>query len=300
MTPERDGHIKPLRPVKCILWDVMKNVHKIRGKREFLFDDRELLVLGSLSVVICALIFFLGLLVGQGMEQHTLAQTVDFMEPPVEDAAETVSNPDAPAVFDDNQEPLSESTPQKKSGGSYFTVLPDREEYVEVEATPVREAAVPAAALNEDVPEPVATQPAAETAVEPAAQAPDSESSAARQNTVVAPVLPNVPRSPTDEMRVGRPAATGVDEGAALTGIVYSVQVASSPDYADSERLQQKFVALGFETLIMTADLGDKGVWYRVRVGNLPTKAAAEQMRQEILSRASHLAKDPYVIKLGE
>ena len=123
---------------------------------------------------------------------------------------------------------------------------------------------------------------------------------AARQNTVVAPVLPNVPRSPTDEMRVGRPAAAGLDDSAALTGIIYSVQVASSPYYEDSERLQQKLVALGFETLIMTADLGAKGIWYRVRVGNLPTKEAAEQMRQEVLNRASHLAKDPYVIKLGE
>ncbi len=278
----------------------MKNVHKIRGKREFLFDDRELLVLGSVAAVICTLIFVLGFLIGQGMEQSTLAQTVDFMESPSDDAVASVDNSeDVPAMFD-NQEPLPESAPEKKSGGSYFTVLPDREEYVEVEATPVKEAVPPATSLQEDIPEPAAARSATDTvAQEPAAPASGSVSTATRQNTVVAPVLPNVPRSPTDEMHVGRPAM-GLDEGAALNGPFYSVQVASSRSYDDSERLQQKFIELGYESLIMTADLGSKGIWYRVRVGNLPTKEAAEQMRQDILGRASHLAKEPYVIKLGE
>ena len=38
----------------------MKNFHKIRGKREFLFDDRELIVLGGGALVMCGLIFVLG------------------------------------------------------------------------------------------------------------------------------------------------------------------------------------------------------------------------------------------------
>ena len=278
----------------------MKNVHKIRGKREFLFDDRELFILGSGAVVICVLIFILGLLIGQGMQENTLAQTLNYGEPPAVDMAASDENPEEPALFD-NQTPLPESEPQKQSGGSYYNVLPDREEFVEVEATPTREAEPPSAALTEDIPAPAAAgAPAETTAEEPAVQAPGSVSAAVRQNTEVAPVLPNVPRSPTDEIRVGRPAVAGLDEGAALTGTIYSVQVASSPSYEDSERLQQKFIALGFETLIMTADLGSKGIWYRVRVGNLPNKDAAEQMRRDILGRASHLAKDPYVIKIGE
>jgi len=277
----------------------MKNVHKIRGKREFLFDDRELFVLGTGAVIICALIFVLGFLVGQGIQQNAVAQSVDFMNPPLLDPAASVSEPEAPSVYE-NAESFPESNPGEKSGGSYFTVLPDREEYVEVEATPVKEAAPPATALKEDVPEPVATQPQADSgAEEPAAPATGDASTATRQNTVVAPVLPNVPRSPTDEMRVGRPAA-GLDEGAALNGPLYSVQVASSPSYEDSERLQQKFIAVGYESLIMTADLGDRGIWYRVRVGNLSSKEAAEQMRRDILSRAAHLAKEPYVIKVDK
>lgn len=272
-----------------------------------MFDDRELLVLGTGAAVICGLIFVLGFLVGQGIEQNTLAQSIEFTEPPPPNPllSDTVSmsNPDAPEILDDDQEPLPENEPVQTSGeSSYFKVLPDREEYVQVEATPVKEMEPAAAELEEDVPEPVAAEAPAEPAAEQPASTVAAATPVAPQNPVAAPpVLPNVPRSPTDEMHVGRPAA-GANQGTAagFSGTVYSVQVASSPSYEDSERLQQKFIALGYESFVMTADLGDKGIWYRVRVGNLPTRDAAEQMQQDILNRASHLAKDPYVIKFEQ
>jgi cell division protein FtsN len=282
----------------------MKNMHKIRGKREFLFDDRELFVLGSGAVIICGLIFILGFLVGQGIQQNTLAQTMaaqtgGFEEPLLTDT-EPVSNTDAlPGL--DVQEPIQEASPDKKSQSSYFTVLPDREEYVEVEATPVKQASPPETPEEEQTPDPATGElPTENPEQAPVAQALDSASTTAmRQNTVVAPVLPNVPRSPTDEMHVGRPTA-GLDENIALNGPLYSVQVASSPSRDDSERLQQKFIGLGYESSVMTANLGERGIWYRVRVGNLPTKEDAEALRQDILNRASHLAKEPYVIKVTE
>jgi cell division septation protein DedD len=101
-------------------------------------------------------------------------------------------------------------------------------------------------------------------------------------------------------MHIGRPAATGMNEGVGLSGQIFSVQVASSQSREDSERLQQKFIALGYESYIIRADLGRRGIWYRVRVGNLATKEEAEGMRQNVLNRASHLVKDPYVIEVNE
>lgn len=291
----------------------MKNVHKIRGKREFLFDDRELFVLSFGAAIICVLIFVLGFLVGQGIQQNTLAQTMmahpegtpldgaypeGIEEPLLTDSVASVSNAENPPAF---QEDLSAEDPasDKTSQSSYFTVLPDREEYVEVEATPVKPTDPQAEPLEEQIPEPAAGSPGQDTLEEPAAQASTPVSTAGRQNTAVAPVLPNVPRSPTDEMHVGRPTI-GMNESAGLNGPIYSVQVASSPSREDSERLQQKFINLGYESQVMVADLGTRGIWYRVRVGNLATKEEAEQMRRDILNRASHLAKEPYVIKVSD
>lgn len=277
----------------------MKNMHKIRGKREFLFDDRELFVLGSGAAIICGLIFVLGFLVGQGIQQNTLAQTMtgqveSFEDPLLTDIEPSTGDTDSSPVFED-QEPLQETSPDKKSQSSYFTVLPDREEYIEVEATPVKETSPSETPEEQPAPEPVAAEPPTQNPD----QVPDSGSTTMRQNTVVAPVLPNVPRSPNDEMHVGRPTV-GLNENITLNGPLYSVQVASSPSRDDSERLQQKFIALGYESSVMTADLGDRGIWYRVRVGNLATKEDAEAMRQDILNRASHLAKEPYVIRVND
>ena len=159
----------------------------------------------------------------------------------------------------------------------------------------------PAAAAPSDeatTPEPAATEPSEQTtAQESSPQSPATSPTVMRQNTEVAPSLPNVPRSPTDEMHIGRPTAS---TGSGLGGQIYSVQVASSRNREDSERLQQKFIAYGYESHVLVADLGDRGIWYRVRVGNLATKEEAEVLRREIINHAAHLAKDPYVIKLTE
>jgi DedD protein len=120
-----------------------------------------------------------------------------------------------------------------------------------------------------------------------------------RQAETVVPALPNVPKDPSDEIRLGR-QPRGAEVTTPLDGIVYSVQVASSPSRADAERLQQKYGELGYLAYIMTADLGEKGIWYRVRVGNLGDPKEAEDLKKEILTKASHLTKDPFVIKVSE
>jgi cell division septation protein DedD len=83
-------------------------------------------------------------------------------------------------------------------------------------------------------------------------------------------------------------------------GILYSVQVASSPNREDSERLVRKFGERGHQAYIMTADLGQKGIWYRVRVGNLATREDAEFLKNELLAKTPKLINSPYVIKVSE
>ena len=49
------------------------NFHKVRGKREFLFDDKELFMLSGGAIIICVLIFVLGFMVGQSLEEQSVA-----------------------------------------------------------------------------------------------------------------------------------------------------------------------------------------------------------------------------------
>lgn len=289
----------------------MKNIHKIRGKREFLFDDREIAILSGGALIICALIFVLGFLVGQGIQEKTVASPLDGKNPA---AAEEVT----PAGKDLNETALAEKKPQELSAGqkknqlSYFQELPDSETSIETQATPGKkstpaptpatgasskktEAPAPQPDLKKETPLP---QPAPKDEMPPRVVA--TPTNAPRQEVGVAPVLPNVPKSPTDTMQVGRPARSAEAAKAASTGAVYSVQVASSPNKDDADRLQQKFADLGYEADIMTVDLAAKGIWYRVRVGNFAAKEDAEKLRKDILAKASQLAKSPIVIKVNE
>lgn len=274
----------------------MKNVHKIRGKREFLFDDRELIILGGGALIICVLIFVLGFLVGQGLQEKSVASPLDS-----EDymANEEFASVEGDMIDSGNTESRSEEVPNKgeKSKLSYYQVLPDAETYVEVETTPVKKPEAPVAPSEEAQPE--ETEPDAPQQDANKEAPSQSPAPAPRQDSAVAPALPNVPKSPTDAMQVGRQTYRP-EENPAFTGMVYSVQVASSPDREDSERLQQKYTDLGYEAYVMTADLAEKGIWYRVRVGNLATSEEANQLRQEILNNAAHLANSPFVINVTE
>jgi cell division septation protein DedD len=55
------------------------------------------------------------------------------------------------------------------------------------------------------------------------------------------------------------------------------VQLSSHPDEAEALAKQKSWVAKGVQAYILKADLGSKGMWYRVRVGKFAAKSGADQ-----------------------
>lgn len=282
----------------------MKNVHKFRGKREFSFDDKELAILGAGAVVICALLFVLGFLMGQGWQEESVASPLHD-EPYLTERDLSATDETDQEEMPEGASPADERGSEKKTKLSYYQVLPDSETYIEVEATPVKKTTpapekAPDAAQPDQVAsteeqassgEPADAPPQPAPTVTPAAQQP-------RQTVAAAPALPNVPKSPTDDIRVGRPTQpAGAQQP--LSGTVYSVQVASSQDRLDSDRLQQKYAAHGYDAYVMPVDLREKGLWYRVMIGRLATSEEAERLRQDIMANVPHLANSPYVVKVN-
>ena len=299
----------------------MKNFHKVRGKREFLFDDKELYVLGGGAALICILIFVLGFMFGQSLQESSVASPISTtqtlpgeMTDDVENTPDDTEMSDAQQAEGASDERNADANADSNTGGrSYYTVLPDKETYTQVEATPVRKdnpapqptiqapqepvedvAAItpqPQAPVKEDVPMPPSNQS------QPVAQTPAVSAG-------VAPALPNVPKDPNDAIHVGRQQQAqpvGVNEAALPPGsTIYSVQVASSPSREDAERLVQKFGATGFQAYVMVADLGSKGVWYRVRIGNFVKRDQAETFKEELMRTSPQMIKSPYVIKVTE
>lgn len=55
----------------------------------------------------------------------------------------------------------------------------------------------------------------------------------------------------------------------------FTVQIRSSPNEADARAFADMLKSSGFDAYVMRADLGSKGIWFRVRVGRFQTREEA-------------------------
>ncbi len=62
----------------------------------------------------------------------------------------------------------------------------------------------------------------------------------------------------------------------------FTIQVYSFQDRNRAETALQALKNSGYQAFLMMSDLGEKGVWYRVRVGGIADEAAARKMLDEI------------------
>ena len=61
----------------------------------------------------------------------------------------------------------------------------------------------------------------------------------------------------------------------------FTVQLGASQNRGDAQRLEARGQAAGLRPYLIEANLGAKGVWYRVRVGAFATRDAAERFRKD-------------------
>lgn len=138
-------------------------------------------------------------------------------------------------------------------------------------------------------PEPPAAAPrvaaAPVTRVEPEAAAP-----AAEQSGDATPPPTRKPRGTAVASARPTPAPAAAPTASAGQGGEYVVQVgarrsqtAALAGFAD---LQQKYPSIlsGYRPIIQKADLGNKGTWYRLRIGPLETKTAAADLCKKLKS----------------
>ncbi len=80
------------------------------------------------------------------------------------------------------------------------------------------------------------------------------------------------------------PSQVADEAGDVMPG--YAVQVGSFTSQANAERLQQRLMDQGFKAFSVTERIGSRTIW-RVRVGTLSTREAAEELLQTLNERAS-------------
>ncbi|MGE5808374.1 MAG: SPOR domain-containing protein, partial [Nitrospirota bacterium] len=66
----------------------------------------------------------------------------------------------------------------------------------------------------------------------------------------------------------------------------YTVQISSHREKQTADLEMKKMKRQGFAAFIVSSELPDKGIWYRVRVGSYTSKAAAERLQKEVRAKA--------------
>ena len=72
------------------------------------------------------------------------------------------------------------------------------------------------------------------------------------------------------------------EEAAPAQAETFTVQIGASRVKDDADKLMQRARAAGLRPFLAEVDLGDKGTWYRVRVGSFAGKAEAEKFRKDV------------------
>jgi DedD protein len=95
------------------------------------------------------------------------------------------------------------------------------------------------------------------------------------------PAAATPPSTPTPT-----PSATApVMQLQGASGLPYSVQVGAFRNYTEAASRLSQWKSKGYAAYVVSADLPEKGRWYRLRVGAYATRGEAKTMREDLKSR---------------
>ncbi len=226
----------------------MRDVERLREKIEFSLDGRQVWALGLSGLLLLGGVFTLGLLVGRRSA------------PPPAPAAGDLAALDAAAAREKPGPPV---------------VAPSRP----TPPPPAEEKAPPAAALQAPPPEAPAAAPEKREAGQ--GRVPERVEPARPAVAVPAPRPATVVPAPPAPVKVAAAAPVALTPPPRDVG-AFTVQIGSSQDRSEAQRMEIKARSAGLKPYVVEADLGRKGTWYRVRVGAFQDKDAATRYRQDV------------------
>lgn len=232
----------------------MKSTPKTRVQRRV--EKKQATLLVVLVAVIAVASFALGVIVGRNSVE-TVAQQV---EPP---RRIVVAETPPPPVAQQPDEQQAATKPEDEKLTFYDTLSKE-------EPAPLGSGINLPPGNEEAAPEPAA-QTSASAAVTPSTETTE----------VIAEVKAQAPPPPVAEPQPEVPIARQVSALPAITkGGGWVVQVFASKSAADAGTLRDKLSAKGYPAFITEADLGNKGIWYRVLFGPYVDKDTAVQAQQ--------------------
>ncbi len=199
------------------------------------------------GVVVIIGVFLLGYYVGKGQDRQTAAG-----EKP----------PSLPEV-------VSQYLPKNEDFTFYKTLTEKGEKNVSIELKPRSRTEEPPAP-KPPVEMPAAAEKAEKKEVAEKAPAPRPEQKAPQA------------AKPAPVQTAKKEPAAAKTSGAKIR---YTIQVAAYPDRGMAEDEVRSMKRRGYAAFVVATSLGDKGTWYRVRVGSFPNRQAAEKLAGELKAK---------------
>ncbi len=255
----------------------MRDVDRLREKIQISLDDRQIAVLAVCALLLLGGVFSLGLLVGKRLTasapQSAKANDLAALDEQQEQAAREppprmkVSPAAAPRVVPLKPPVVAETLPAEELDRD-----PDEQPAPEQGKLPGE--ASPA--------QPVKPAPPSAKATPPARSTPPQTNQQAQAAIVPTPREP-VQIEPPPKPRIVEPALKPVAVLAPPRNLgQFTVQIGASQDRADAQRLESRARLAGLKPYLIEARLGNKGTWYRVRVGAFNDKNAADNYRRDV------------------
>jgi DedD protein len=248
----------------------MRDADRLREKIQLSLDDRQVAVLAVCALLLLGGVFALGLLVGkrlaaaapQAARLNDLAALDEEQPLPAErprtPPAQVAAKPPAPVA-------AKPQVAAEKAAAEDLDRDPDEQPVAE-QGKPPEEAPAPT-----PTPAPAPAHPAAKPAP-----------SARQAQTALVPTEP-VLIDPPPKPRTVEPAPSAIVLSVPPRNLgPFTVQLGASQDRADAQRLESRARGAGLKPYVVEARLGNKGTWYRVRVGSFNDKDAANNFRQDV------------------
>ncbi|OEU60532.1 MAG: hypothetical protein BA870_03955 [Desulfuromonadales bacterium C00003094] len=226
-------------------------------------EKKQTLFMVSMLLVVGLVCFFLGVMVGRSGEQSLVAEERLPIQKPLAATQGEVSepkieaNPATPATSDEMQNPQL----------TFYDTLAEGQQN----------------ALGSGInlpPEPITSEPAPEPISKPPIKTVEPVKVVVTPKPIAKPALPVAPKPV-----VSKPA--GVASGS------YLVQVAAVKQREGADGLRDRMKKKGYTAFVEAADLGAKGVWYRVYAGPFSSKVDADQAVRSL--KADRISSAPLV-----
>jgi cell division protein FtsN len=267
----------------------MRDAHRMKEKLDVTLDNRQIVSLLIAGIIVMGAVFVLGVVVGKKLAGNAqtatapdLLSALDANAQALQQARETES----PLTFQDE---LTRKTGSDSSKPGTVTVAipPPAPKPKPAEPAPTGSSATQAAAQvaetspsdDDYAPTPKATEPKpAETKPEPK----PTETKVAESKPASSPGKVEPAPVPTRTAPQGNPLKEAIARAAqrpteAVPGGAFTLQISAFQNRPEADRFAAKLRDRGYAPYIVSAEVPNKGTWYRVRMGSFPSKDAASR-----------------------